>query len=189
MTWKDVDLKKFYQIRDILSTDDDYMVLNLIDCIYGVNAEELPVNELTKYSIDFVRQPIEEVLVNEITINGNKYDIDTKLNEVTASQFIDFNNYMSGNEYKYEDVLSVFVIPDGHKYNDGYDIEAVKADILNMPMTNIFGLAKFFFQQYKLFVEIFQLYLIQLVKETKIPETEKENLLRKLIVTDLAPME
>ena len=45
MTWNDINLKQFYDIREILSVEDDWTYLNLIDCIYGVNSQNLPINE------------------------------------------------------------------------------------------------------------------------------------------------
>jgi len=43
----------------------------------------------------------------------------------------------------YSEVLSVFFRPEGHNYNDGYDMNKVKEDIQYMKMPDILALIFF----------------------------------------------
>ncbi len=47
-----------------------------------------------------------------------------KMSELTIAQFIDLQMSINKIETNPEYALSVFIIPEGHKYNDGYDAEA-----------------------------------------------------------------
>ena len=83
---------------------------------------------------------------------------------------------------KYEDILSVFIIPKGHKYGDGYDINEVKQDILQLNMVDINAISQFFFRQFELFSETFRLYLIQyLKKEEKTAKGEQKEKIQETI--------
>ena len=128
MTWNDINLKQFYDIREILSVEDDWTYLNLIDCIYGVNSQNLPINELKKFDISFIKDEIPDVKLKKYyTLNGTKYNSNCDITRVSVAQFIDYQNYLKEDEVRLEKLLSVFFMPDGCKdYNTGYDIIKVQ---------------------------------------------------------------
>ena len=77
----------------------------------------------------------------DIKVNGREYYFDGLLGKITTAQYIDFQNYQKNNDEQKS--FSVFIIPKGHKYNDGYDIEQVFNDILDVPVPVLFS-ASFF---------------------------------------------
>lgn len=190
MTWKDITIKKFYEITDILSVQDEYTMLNLIDTIYNVSSMDLNITDLHKYSIEFIKEPIPECEIpKNLVLNGRKYDVDFKLTDVKTAQFVDFQNYTKSGKYKYEDVLSVFITPEGKKYGDDYDLKQVKNDILSLSIVEAVAIAKFFFLQFKLFYGIFRLYLAKSLKEMELPKEEKQKVLEQLDKIDLDNLE
>ena len=88
-------------------------------------------------------------------------------------------------------ILSVFFIPEGHKYNDGYDMLQVITDIGELPIPVVESAAFFFERQLVKFMEIFQSYSIKRIKKTKMPKEQKEKVIKiiqesmKLILTPL----
>lgn len=52
--------------------------------------------------------------------------------KMTAGQFIDFQTLSKDPEANIVALLSVFLVPDGHAYNDGYDIAEVQSAISSM---------------------------------------------------------
>lgn len=191
--WNDITIEKFEEIRNILEVEDEYTVLNLIDCVYGIDSGDLKVTEMPKYDIRFISQPIPECEVpKKMTLNGREYDVDCNLTKITAAQYVDFTNMTSKNGYKYNEVLSVFVFPAGHKYNDGYDMNQVFEDLKQLKITDAISMSKFFFLQFKLFAEIFRLYLTQSITGMQM-EGEKEEMRKKLLErleeVDLVPLE
>ena len=164
VTWDDITIEKFYQLNDLGKNPDIY---DVIDIVYGIKSKEIPVSELYKYSIDFLnkecpRHPIK----SHYTINGVKYDSNFDITKITTAQFVDFRNY-AANGAKIEDVLSVCLIPEGHSYNDGYDITKLKADCLQMPITNAQSIGFFFQKQLTALLQIIQYCLLRKLKGVK----------------------
>jgi hypothetical protein len=187
MTWSDITLKQFYQIREMLSIEDEWTALNLIDCIYNIDSQALAINELKKYDITFLNQPIPEVKLQKYyTINGVKYNSNFDLTKVTVAQFIDYQNYLKEDEVRLEKLLSVFFMPDGCKdYNIGYDIIKVQEDLLELPIDIAQSIGFFFARQLRVFFWLFRYYLIKQVKKLKMEKAEKKELIKNIEKMDL----
>lgn len=86
MTWNDITLKQFYEIQNILSVEDDYTVYNLIDYLYNVDCQSLPISELKKFDISFIKDEMPDVKVKkEYTLNGNVYKSNIDITKVTVA--------------------------------------------------------------------------------------------------------
>lgn len=179
MKWSDISLKKFYEIQDILSVEDDYTILNLIDCVYGVDCQSMPINKLKDFDILFIKEPIPEVkLKNKYTINGTVYNSNYNLTKVTVAQFIDYQNYIKNKPVKYEDILSIFFIPENcDTYNTNYDIEKVKSDLLELPIDVVHSICFFFSKQFHLFMILFPYSLINQVEKMKMEKKKKKKII------------
>lgn len=182
MKWSDISLKKFYEIQDILSVEDDYTILNLIDCVYGVDCQSMPINKLKDFDILFIKEPIPEVkLKNKYTINGTVYNSNYNLTKVTVAQFIDYQNYIKNKPVKYEDILSIFFIPENcDTYNTNYDIEKVKSDLLELPIDVVHSICFFFNRQLQLFLSLFPSSLMREVKKMKMDKQKKKKILEQI---------
>lgn len=187
--WKDITLRQFNTIQEILETPDDYTTLNIIDIIYGEDTANLPITQyMQKYAnaLDFLMTPIPQVeLKNSYTLNDTVYDSNINLSTLTTAQFVDYQNYAKKSPILTNEILSVFIIPQGHSYNDGYDLEKVKEDLLDLDMATINTLAFFFKKLYLLLLDVFLTSLTYQVKSMKITEREKENLYHQLNQIDL----
>ena len=84
---------------------------------------------------------------------------------MSTAQFIDYQNYIKNN--RIEEILSCFFVPAGHSYNDGYDIEKVKKDLLSLKITDAYALAFFFELQLKMYCRLFHRYLLRSMKKAK----------------------
>ena len=187
MKWNDITLKQFYEIKEILSVQDDWTVLNLIDCIYNVDCQNLPIKELKKFDISFINEPIPEVKVNKYyTLNGTKYSSNCDITKVTVAQFIDYQNYIKEDEVRLEKLLSVFFMPDGCKdYNTNYDIIKVQEDLLQLPIDVAQSIGFFFGKQFKILFILFRYCLQKQVKKLKMDKKKKQELLNNLKKMDL----
>ena len=186
VTWDDVTLKMFNQIQDILESPDEYTVYNLIDVIYNVQVSDLSVTEVSKYSLDFLSTPVpvkNVKLKDKYVLNGKTYNSNIDLTEVKTSQFIDFTNYVKDNPNDFAKLLSVFIIPEGHTYNNGYNIKEVQDDILQMPIADVQSLAFFMIKQLHLFAIIFQTYFVEHLEKMKNTAAKQpaEQILKELI--------
>lgn len=187
MNWNDITLKQFYEIKEILSVEDDWTALNLIDCIYQVDCQAMPIHELKKYDISFIKDEIPDVKLNKYyTLNGTKYNSNCDITRVSVAQFIDYQNYLKEDEVRLEKLLSVFFMPDGCKdYNTGYDIIKVQEDLMDLPIPVAQSIGFFLGRQFKLFFLIFRYYLIKQVKKLKMEKTKKKEMIANIKKMDL----
>ena len=168
MSWKDITVKQYYDIIKILKAPDDYTALNLIDIIYDIDSTKIPANELSTYisRIKFLEKDVDKVSPKKTyVLNGTKYDSNCNLTIMSTAQFIDYQNYIKNN--RIEEILSCFFVPSGHSYNDGYDIEKVKKDLLSLKITDAYALAFFFELQLKMYCRLFRRYLVKNMKKAK----------------------
>ena len=192
-TWKDITLKQFNKIQDLLQEIDEYTTLNIIDVLYDVDSANMPAMEvMNKYahSLDFLMTtiPTNEKLKETYTINQREYNSNINLTQMTTAQFVDYQNYTKENPVDISKCLSVFVIPKGHTYNDGYDLKQVQDDIKDLDMVTINTLAFFFKKLYILLLETTLLCLTQDTKKMNIPTQKKEEILNQLKQIDLASL-
>ena len=189
-TWKDITLRQFNKIQDLLQEIDEYTTLNIIDVIYDVDSANLPAMEvMNKYahSLDFLTTtiPTNEKLKETYTINQREYNSNINLTQMTTAQFVDYQNYTKENPVDISKCLSVFIIPKEHTYNDGYDLKQVQDDIKDLDMVTINTLAFFFKKLYLLLLETTLLCLTQDTKKMNIPTEKKEEILNQLKQIDL----
>ena len=192
-TWKDITLRQFNKIQDLLQEIDEYTTLNIIDVLYNVDSADMPAMEvMNKYahSLDFLMTtiPTNEKLKETYTINQREYNSNINLTQMTTAQFVDYQNYSKENPVDISKCLSVFVIPKGHTYNDGYDLKQVQEDIKDLDMVTINTLAFFFKKSFVLLLEITLLCLTQDTKKMNIPTQKKEEILNQLKQIDLASL-
>lgn len=190
-TWKDITLRQFNKIQDLLQEIDEYTTLNIIDVLYDVDSADMPAMEvMNKYahSLDFLMTtiPTNEKLKDVYTINQREYNSNINLTQMTTAQFVDYQNYSKENPVDISKCLSVFIIPKGHTYNDGYDLKQVQEDIKDLDMVTINTLAFFFKKLYILLLETTLLCLTQDMEKMNIPTQKKEEILNQLKQIDLA---
>ena len=71
------------------------------------------------------------------------------LRKLTAAQYIDFQTFAPEGSKRLVELLSVFLVPEGGNYNDGYDVLQVQDAIRDaLPMSDALTLAAFFLNKY-----------------------------------------
>lgn len=76
-------------------------------------------------------QIIKNARFSNLNINGKEYDVLSKIENLTVAQYVDFQQYVKEKPQSLAKLLSVFVIPKGKQYNEGYDIEDVIDELNN----------------------------------------------------------
>lgn len=179
MKWNDVTLNQFLELQQIMNIEDDTdKMLSIAELFFGEDVTTLPLPEFNKKmkELDFLQTEVpNNHIVKKVTINGHDYAIDALLGHISTAQYVDFTNYMK-EENKIAEVLSVFFIPKGHKYNDGYDMEEVIRDMGSLPIDIAMSESFFFSRQFAQFIKIFRSYSIKQLKKTNLPKDVKENL-------------
>lgn len=175
--WDDISLRDFIKIKGFIDQDNEDAVFDILQIIYkDIDIESLNINDFSKFknSLNFLTEDIKRTPIRKIyQLGKTKYKPQLDLTSLSVSQFIDYQNYCKQKSPKYEDLLSVFIMPDGHSYNDGYDIEKTKEDILDLKMTDVMTMIFFFEMQCKELQIILTSYLrdqLCQMKETLTPD-------------------
>lgn len=180
MKWNDVKYYQFEKLQELLKIDnDEERMIEVAQLLLGEEVLNLPVAEFAKKikELDFLKSEMPSgIPPKKITVNGRKYFLDCLLGNVSTAQYIDFTNHSKTNDIC--KMLSVFLIPEGHKYNDGYDILQVMNDIKDLPVTVVNDAAFFFGRHYNVFMRIFQSYSIKNIKKTNLPKEVKKNMIK-----------
>lgn len=172
LIWDDVSYKTFKKIQEADTEADDEKEYAIMQAIYGEEVFSLPLPEY-KAKLNRLKKlfsPVPNDLhVNKVTVNGTTYVFSGVLGDITTAQYIDFMNHAKNkDELK---MYSVFFIPKGHKYNDGYDMIQVFKDLEDFPITILNSASFFFNRQLELFNKIFQRSLVSMMKKKKLPKT------------------
>ena len=181
-SWDSLSWKEYEQLEQILNTDipADYKTVHVIALLSGLTIEEverIPVNQFNKIlpALDFLQtEPETHYHQSEYTINGREYDFKGKLQEITTAQYIDYRAYINEEDKDIVKLMSVFLIPKGHEYNDGYDMEQVINDINDMCWLDLRAAAFFFRIQLAAYILILKSSLEKTLKATKKNKTPQE---------------
>lgn len=183
--WTNITLKDWYNIQDILSVQDDYTTFNLLDYLYNINSLDMSLSEVSKYSnsLSFLNDAADFenfVCEDEYTINGTTYVGFVDITHISVAQFIDYQNYIKEQPVKFEKVMSIFIVPKGHTYNDGYDMKSVQNDLLELPFRVCQKVAFFLVKQLQTFVQITLYYLTAELEKTEMEKEKKDTILYNL---------
>ena len=189
LSWSDITLEQYMLIQEIKKQDSLDIMVELIKILLKIeDPEELPYTEFLKYTqqLEFMSKEIEKVpLKDTYQINGRNYKLENNVMLLSTSQVIDYRNYAKEDNHIAK-LLSVFLIPEGHKYNDGYDIEQVVNDILDLDIKTVISMLDFFTTCWKEFIKVSVAYLTDQLNLKTIPEEKKKGIEeKKVLLQDL----
>ena len=190
--WENITIEKYYKIKDILDDEvDDDITKNvkLVAVITGKDEQEVWSMDMAEAG-DYISKltflnKFELPKHPNMKIKLPNYDLVVikDLTKINVAQYVDFQNFVKmPMKEGMEKILSIFLIPEGCKYNDGYDIIDVQKEIReNLSFRVAEGLLSFFIEKYGKLLIHSLVYCRHQVKKNKNPEmmeklekTEKE---------------
>lgn len=190
--WENITIEKYYKIKDILDDEvDDDITKNvkLVAVITNKDEDEVWSMDMAEAG-DYISKL---TFLNKFELPKNpnmkiklpNYDLVVikDLTKINVAQYVDFQNFVKmPMKEGMEKILSIFLIPEGCKYNDGYDIIDLQKEIReNLSFRVAEGLLSFFMEKYGTLLIRSLVYCRKQVKKTKNPEmmeklekTEKE---------------
>ena len=140
LCWDDVSIGKYLEMENILKKEGDTLskALDLLQILTGTDYSKVPIDEYMEKvaELSFLQTDVPTIdLPNEIDLNGRKYTLKNDVDKITASQFIDYNNYIQSEDNdKIIKIVGTFIIPKGHIYGDGYEFDTVMEDAKDIPL-------------------------------------------------------
>lgn len=179
-SWDSITWNEYEQIEQILNSNipSDYKAVHLVSVLTGLTIEQieqLPISEFQRFVpvLEFLqKEPQKHSHKFEYTVNGRQYSFKGKLDEITTAQYIDYRTYMNDENKDVIKLMSCFLIPDGHDYNDGYDMQQVQTDIGDMCWLDVRAAAFFFRLQLAAYILILKSSLQKTMKKQKVKKQE-----------------
>lgn len=151
--WDDVSIQVYEEICDATSIENEVeRTIATIAVLCDTTIEEvekLPLIEMNRLvreaswinGFDFDKKHKPKV----ITTPSFSCDVTNKVEDMTVAQYADFQAIFGSGVM--QDILSVFLIPTGKEYGDGYDIEELREEIYkNVSITQAQSIIYFFVQ-------------------------------------------
>lgn len=168
--YNDMSISLWREIRETMEDMGEATELEvqvaLISLLSGISEDEirnLPLKEYSEMASKtrfLLRQPnVKAVKPRNLTINGKRYDLVDDVRKLTTGQYIDYQTYMQDNEdfKNLAKVLSVFIVPKGKTYGEGYDVEEVIKELDEHLSINVaLGVCFFFREKYRSWLSLMQ---------------------------------
>lgn len=137
--YKDLSIKKYNEILALTKDSMDgiisadvfqFEVLSVLSDMDSAKIINLPLDEYHSMVQEskFLLKPltVSGKRIRHLSINGKDAYVVKDAKSLVAGQYIDYSNYLKMDNVEEEhlhQVMSVFIIPEGHSYGDGYDME------------------------------------------------------------------
>ena len=143
-SWRDVTIDEYFNLVDRLSDEGlteyerEVILVSFVtgldeDKVWDMTIGEFKANQLnTAFMKEF--NVARDCNFKTIQIAGEKYDVCTDLHNFTVAQYIDFQTFYAqrkDNANILASLLACFIIPRGHGYAEGYDVNDLKLKIIN----------------------------------------------------------
>lgn len=179
--WENISIDKYYCIKDILDDEEDDDItknVKLVAVMLDKDDQEvwdMDMGQVGDYisrlqflgKFDMPKHPN-----MKIKLPGYDLTVIRDLTKINVAQYVDFQNFVKlPLRESMEKILSIFLIPDGCKYNDGYDIIDLQKVIReNLSFRVAEGLLGFFMEKYGRLLIHSLVYCRKQVRKTKDPE-------------------
>lgn len=134
-SWKDINLKEYKKIVEIVNRELDSdlekdiailaVLLNVSeDSLYNLNVTELKrlLEQMSWIREEKYTYSNKIKKMKKLIIDGKEYVVNPDINSFTVSQYLDFQNFWDKRNERMGNLLAVFIIPKGCRYNEGYDV-------------------------------------------------------------------
>ncbi len=143
-SWRDVTIDEYFNLVDRLSDEGlteyerEVILVSFVtgieeDKVWDMTIGEFKANQLnTAFMKEF--NVARDCNFKTIQLAGEKYDVCTDLHNFTVAQYIDFQTFYAqrkDNANILASLLACFIIPRGHSYAEGYDVNDLKNKMIN----------------------------------------------------------
>lgn len=196
-TYDKLPLCKWFEINEILTSEDTDIDKQIdIICVLGDYerdyVEGLKLDEyagLVQKTKFILEQPKTGLPEKVYTLGEFKLEPMLNARDMNVAQYTDYSTYLQLTDIQERMVglISVFLLPKGKKYNDGYSIERVKELILTeLTVDKALGLSAFFLDYTKAWLKGMQTCLVKRLRKMKLTKEQKAEIERALADLEVA---
>ena len=154
--WSDITINDHQRILEVYDKyrddfDNPMMPYDLVCAAYGKPwewMETMQMREANEYvaTLEFLtKKPRPTIAKRSYDLGGRKYITTFNMQNISTAQYIDFQQMADKSGEMPAEFLSIILVPEGHKYNEGYEMEEVVNDIkFHMNVEDALGLTAFF---------------------------------------------
>ena len=172
-SWDTLPIKVYKEICDVMKAEDlsdTERRMAICALLYDIDEDKLwnmdvPEAQMMLSTIDWVFTPREakdrKSSIRNYNLNGSDYKIEVDVNKMTVAQYVDFQTITASgiNVDNLTRALSIFFVPKGKKYNDGYDIAEVINNLESLPYAVAEDVCFFFIRQSEISILATRFYL------------------------------
>lgn len=167
--WYDINLDQFNRLTAL---GQNPSLRDVVDIVYDVDINTIKISDISKYSVDFISKPVPRSTIKKAyKLNGTEYTPTFDITKLTTAQFFDFRNYAQKDDFV--GILTVCLVPKGKEYNEGYNIEDVRKDVLSFPITDAQTVGFFFKNQLVVLLRAILSSSTHQLKELKNPKIDQ----------------
>lgn len=138
----------------------------------------LPVTEYADYASKaaFLTKPLPKIGRPASSYRAGGFTLipSTDLRKITTAQYIDFQTFAPEGDKRLVEILSVFLVPQGKDYNEGYDIGEVQTAIReDLSVQDAVYLSAFFLSRYAALIRGTRISLERMLKKERKPERKE----------------
>lgn len=159
-SYNDLTVGKYQELRKLElegldALEQQVAILAVLNDMDEDEVFNLPLADYQKLASDMHfldTQPVINTKHNPktIKIDGEEYDVVQDARDLTAGQYIDYQHYLGVEDFdgQLPNILTVFVIPKGKKYGEGYNMaELANTFKEKMPIITAMEISSFFLRQ------------------------------------------
>lgn len=189
-SWDNISIDQYYGILEILNSSDEELnkQVSILALVEGVSEDEILGRDINRVSQDFQKLRFlnkfelkKNYKPKEIKIGDLTLEVAQDLQNMTYGAFIDYQAYVKQPlEKSIEKILSLFLIPKGKKYNEGYDVVEIQRILRqDLPFVEAQSLLGFMLTRYTKLYTDSQKYLVKKIQKMENPK-KKEEMLQKM---------
>ena len=184
--YNDLTIGKYQEIQAVLNGEivDEYATnIQLVSILSDMTEDEVGSMGLTEYKalnqklVFLTEMPVQKMVADKYKIGGFELDTMLAVDKMTVSQYVDYQTFIKEPDKYLVELLSIFLIPKGKKYNEGYDIiEVQKAIRDNLSIVDAMSLSAFFLLWYQSLTKATLTCLTKKLKKMKRKMKDKEEI-------------
>lgn len=182
-SWNKVTIDKYLDIKAIVDNceNENEIKIELLSLLTDIDVDDLLDMPLIRFNhllqnIGFIYTDVPNTQVaTKYVLGGMKFNVMVNIKDMTTAQFLDYQTFVEDIDKNLVQLLSIFLIPDGYKYNDGYDIIEIQGIIReNLSIVDAKALSAFFLKWYESLLKATVHYLTKKMKKIARKEKNEE---------------